>query len=121
MPFDYAFCDHEAQIEFSPREFKPERYSRSFWPDLSNGELKIAKSSWHINGLTERQEQLSGERCPMTKKPYKEIGSLSIHSVFEEDSGVLKVSLNEAGYVEVSISETHEHGMTAEIDLTFEE
>ncbi|MFF2158113.1 Imm64 family immunity protein [Paenibacillus chitinolyticus] len=56
MQFNYAFCDHEAQIEFSPREFKPERYSLSFWPDLSNGELKIAKSSWHINGLTERQE-----------------------------------------------------------------
>ncbi|GKS09252.1 hypothetical protein YDYSY3_02520 [Paenibacillus chitinolyticus] len=57
----------------------------------------------------------------MTKKLYKEIGSLSIHSVLEEDSGVIKVSLNETGYVEVSISETHEHGMIAEIDLTFEE
>ncbi|MFC9775312.1 hypothetical protein [Paenibacillus chitinolyticus] len=57
----------------------------------------------------------------MSKKPYKEIGSLSIHSVREEYSGVIKVSLNEMGYVEVSISETHEYGMTAEIDLTFEE
>ncbi|MEY9092574.1 hypothetical protein [Paenibacillus sp. RC84] len=57
----------------------------------------------------------------MTKKPYKEIGSLSIHSVIEDYSGVIKVSLNEMGYVEVSISETYEHGMTAEIDLTFEE
>ncbi|MCY9591358.1 Imm64 family immunity protein [Paenibacillus chitinolyticus] len=56
LQFDYAFCDLEAQIEFSPREFKPERYSLSFWPDLSNGELKVTKSSWHINGLTERQE-----------------------------------------------------------------
>ncbi|WP_405079900.1 hypothetical protein ACI48J_19830 [Paenibacillus chitinolyticus] len=57
----------------------------------------------------------------MTKKSYKEIGSLSIHSVFEEHSGIIKVSLNEMGYVEVSISESYEHGMTAEIDLTFEE
>ncbi|MFE6796500.1 Imm64 family immunity protein [Paenibacillus chitinolyticus] len=56
LQFGYAFCDHEAQIELSPREFKPERYSLSFWPDLSNGELKVTKSSWHINGLTERQE-----------------------------------------------------------------
>ncbi|WP_405079901.1 Imm64 family immunity protein [Paenibacillus chitinolyticus] len=56
LQFDYAFCDLEAHIEFSPREFKPERYSLAFWPDLSNGELKVTRSSWHINGLTERQE-----------------------------------------------------------------
>ncbi|MEY9092573.1 Imm64 family immunity protein [Paenibacillus sp. RC84] len=56
LQFDYAFCDLEAQIEFSPREFKPERYSLSFWPDISNRELKVTKSNWHINGLTERQE-----------------------------------------------------------------
>ncbi|SEG78720.1 hypothetical protein [Paenibacillus sp. UNC499MF] len=57
----------------------------------------------------------------MTKKPYKEVGSLSIYSVLEEKSGIIKVSLNGAGYVEVSISQTYEHGMTAEIELTFEE
>lgn len=54
LQFDYAFCDHEAEIEFSPKEFNAERYSLSFLPDLSTGKLNVLKSNWHINGLTER-------------------------------------------------------------------
>lgn len=55
LKFDYAFCDHEAEVEYSPKEFKPEKYSLSFLPNLTNGVLGVRKSSWHINGLTERQ------------------------------------------------------------------
>ncbi len=55
LKFDYAFCDHEAEIESSPKEFNPQRYSLSFLPDLSTGKLNVRQSSWHINGLTERQ------------------------------------------------------------------
>ncbi|KUP24489.1 Imm64 family immunity protein [Paenibacillus sp. DMB5] len=54
LKFDYAICDHEAEIELSPNEFKPENYSLSFLPDLSKASLSIRKSNWHINGLTER-------------------------------------------------------------------
>ncbi|SDG59688.1 Immunity protein 64 [Fontibacillus panacisegetis] len=55
LNFDYAFCDHEAEIEYSPKEFKPEKYSLSFLPNLTNGVLGVRKSSWEINGLTERR------------------------------------------------------------------
>lgn len=50
--FNYAFCDHEAEFQFSPAEFKPEKYSISYLP--ADGTLRVEKSNWHINGLTER-------------------------------------------------------------------
>lgn len=55
LNFTYAICDHEAEIEFSPNEFKPEKYSLSFTPDVSAGTLNVRKSGWHINGLSERK------------------------------------------------------------------
>ncbi|MFS0837400.1 hypothetical protein [Paenibacillus sp. 1P03SA] len=57
----------------------------------------------------------------MAKKSFKEAGSLTIHSVREEDCGVITLSINETGCVSLYISQTHDHGMDAEIEVTFEE
>jgi hypothetical protein len=54
LKFRYAFCDHEAEIEFSPSNFKPESYALSLIPDDSDSTLNVKKGKWHINGLTER-------------------------------------------------------------------
>lgn len=50
--FSYAFCDHEAEFQYSTTDFKPEKYSISYLPE--DGTLRVIKSNWHINGLTER-------------------------------------------------------------------
>ncbi|WDU84435.1 Imm64 family immunity protein [Caloramator sp. Dgby_cultured_2] len=58
--FDYAFCDNEAEIEFSPDEFKNLKekiYSILVLP--INGdkrlELKLIKSNWKIDGYSLRK------------------------------------------------------------------
>ncbi|WP_232699979.1 Imm64 family immunity protein [Brevibacillus daliensis] len=54
--FEYGFCDQEAEIEYSPKDFFNlgySVYSLEFIPtDLS---LKIKKSDWDITGLNERK------------------------------------------------------------------
>ncbi|UAC47344.1 hypothetical protein K6959_11565 [Bacillus aquiflavi] len=55
LKFNYAFCDHEAEIEFSPDEIAhmtDEVYSILLLQ--VNNELVLEKSSWKIDGLTER-------------------------------------------------------------------
>ncbi len=57
--FDYAFCDNEAQIEYSLSDFvslgKPV-YSVIVLPnEISRSKLQITKSNWHIDGLTPRK------------------------------------------------------------------
>lgn len=57
--YDYAFCDHEAEIEYSPSEFcklKEDVYSLYVLP-VKLGEsqnLLVNESSWAIDGLTLR-------------------------------------------------------------------
>jgi hypothetical protein len=55
--YDYAFCDHEAEIEFPPSEFmskEQEIYSMVALPDRDGGAPHLKRSSWHIDGLTPR-------------------------------------------------------------------
>lgn len=53
---DYAFSDQEAEIEFSPEEFK--HLQRPYYAIEAkhdhDGKVKITKANWYINGLTER-------------------------------------------------------------------
>ncbi|MDD3172673.1 MAG: Imm64 family immunity protein [Herbinix sp.] len=57
--YDYAFCDNEAEIKYSPKEFinlKESVYSLAILPvcnDISN-KLRVIKSKWNIDGLTSR-------------------------------------------------------------------
>jgi hypothetical protein len=57
--FDYAFCDNEAQIEYSLpalRSIENCIYSLVAMPDeMNQSNLQIIKSSWHIDGLTPRK------------------------------------------------------------------
>ncbi len=56
--FEYAFCDNEAEIQYSPIEFQSlseKVYSIVALPDEDKKNLKIIKSSWHIDGLTTRR------------------------------------------------------------------
>jgi|LSQX01.3.fsa_nt_gb hypothetical protein len=56
--FEYALCDNEAEIQYSPTEFQSlseEVYSIVVLPDEDKKNLKIIKSSWHIDGLTTRR------------------------------------------------------------------
>ncbi|PKM51853.1 MAG: hypothetical protein CVV02_04385 [Firmicutes bacterium HGW-Firmicutes-7] len=58
--FAYAFCDNEAEIQYSPIEFQSQSLNEDIYsivaiPDLENkNKLKIIKSNWHIDGLTTR-------------------------------------------------------------------
>ena len=59
LVFDYAFCDNEAEIQYSPTEFKELKndvYSIVILPTSEKKEkpYDIIKSNWHINGLTIR-------------------------------------------------------------------
>ncbi len=56
--FEYAICDNEAEIQYSPIEFQAlseEVYSIVALPVEDKENLKIIKSSWHIDGLTTRR------------------------------------------------------------------
>ena len=56
--YDYAFCDHEGEIEFPPLEFlskEQEVYSMVALPDEDGGAPRLKTSSWHIDGLTARK------------------------------------------------------------------
>lgn len=53
---DYAFSDQEAELEFSPEEFiqlKRPYYAIEAKHD-DDGNVKITKANWYINGLTQR-------------------------------------------------------------------
>lgn len=56
--FNYAFCDNEAEIQYSPIEFQSlneKVYSIAALPTTEDRKkLKIIKSGWHIDGLTTR-------------------------------------------------------------------
>ncbi|ODM24753.1 hypothetical protein A7W90_00130 [Clostridium sp. Bc-iso-3] len=57
--YDYAICDNEAEIEYSPEEYmniQDDIYSISIIPNRNNEstEFNIIKSSWNIDGLTSR-------------------------------------------------------------------
>lgn len=57
--YDYAFCENEAEIQYSPKEFRNFEegiYSVSIIPIKSNDPMgfNIIKSSWNIDGLTSR-------------------------------------------------------------------
>lgn len=56
--FDYAFCDNEAEIQYSPIEFQSLNEKVYSIVALSTTEdkkkLKIIKSDWHIDGLSTR-------------------------------------------------------------------
>lgn len=59
LEFDYAFCDNEAEIKYSPAEFKELKndiYSIVVIPLLDKYEqsFDIIKSNWHIDGLSIR-------------------------------------------------------------------
>lgn len=62
ISYEYAFCDHEGEIQYSPEEFRKideQTYSVVILPMYENEEntFNIIKSSWHIDGLTERIEK----------------------------------------------------------------
>ena len=57
--YDYAFCDNEAEIKYSPIHFKKvERsiYSITVIPilDGNSNRLNVIRSNWNIDGLTSR-------------------------------------------------------------------
>lgn len=57
--YDYAICDNEAEIQYSPAEFgnlAKAIYSIAIIPSITNNSnvLKVIKSSWNIDGLTSR-------------------------------------------------------------------
>lgn len=59
LTYDYAFCDNEAEFQYSPREFrrlKSAVYSIAVIPSIGKQEnsFDVIKSNWHINGLTTR-------------------------------------------------------------------
>lgn len=59
IEFDYAFCDSEAEIQYSPSEVNDLRnnvHSIVVIPAFVEKEKKheVIKSSWHIDGLTNR-------------------------------------------------------------------
>ena len=59
--FEYAFCDNEAEIQYSPEElqlYNNTAYSIVVLPSVKNkGELSIIKSNWHIDGLSTREQR----------------------------------------------------------------
>jgi hypothetical protein len=57
--FEYAICDNEVEIQYSPEEFQSISeavYSIAALPEKNRKSLKIIKSSWHIDGLTIRKK-----------------------------------------------------------------
>jgi len=57
--YDYAFCDNEAEIQYSPRDFKKIEssiYSIAVIPilDGNSNRLNVIRSNWNIDGLTSR-------------------------------------------------------------------
>ena len=59
-PYEYAFCDNEAEIQYSPIEFKKIKksiYSIVAIPFLESNSSKvnIIRSNWNIDGLTSRE------------------------------------------------------------------
>lgn len=57
--FDYAFCDNEAQIEYSLSDLialgNPVYSVIAILKGANQSNLQIVKSSWHIDGLTPRK------------------------------------------------------------------
>jgi hypothetical protein len=64
LKYDYAFCDNEAELQFSPNEFQSlneDVYSITVM--TSNSELEnianVFKSHWYLNGLTSREAKVT--------------------------------------------------------------
>lgn len=53
--WDYAFANQEAEVQFSPEQFEKETNAQ-YAIEITNSEsgLKISKSTWYVNGITER-------------------------------------------------------------------
>lgn len=57
LEFQYAFCDHEGEMEYTHDEMKnitEEIYSLLFIPSDNTGNMKVLKSRWALDGLTNR-------------------------------------------------------------------
>ncbi|OBY76464.1 hypothetical protein BBG47_26980 [Paenibacillus sp. KS1] len=50
-PFDFAFCDHEAEIIYPLNGVE---YSIMIYPTSVASDILVEKSNWHLNGLTKR-------------------------------------------------------------------
>ncbi|MFJ7666405.1 Imm64 family immunity protein [Lysinibacillus sp. NPDC097195] len=56
LTIDYAFSSQEAEVEFSPQEFKNlTKPYYSLEAKYENEDLVISKARWYINGVTERE------------------------------------------------------------------
>lgn len=58
--YDYAFCDQEAEFNYSPetfRKLKENVYSVVVTPNCDGSAFDITKSNWNIDGHTEREIQ----------------------------------------------------------------
>lgn len=60
LNYDYAFCDNEAELQYSPKEFRClDGDVYSIIAVSNNSEFgsmpKVYKSHWNINGLTSRE------------------------------------------------------------------
>ncbi|AOH54773.1 hypothetical protein ABE28_010460 [Peribacillus muralis] len=55
--FNYAFCDHDSEIEYSPSQYKDivEAYSILILPRAKNG-FDVIKNNWQIDGITSRNK-----------------------------------------------------------------
>ncbi|BCN29440.1 Imm64 family immunity protein [Anaeromicropila herbilytica] len=54
--YNYAFCDNEAEIKYSPLAFRnlnKRVYSLAILP-VHNNNLRVIKSEWNIDGITNR-------------------------------------------------------------------
>lgn len=54
--FNYAFCDHDSEIEIYPmkKEEINQLYSIVIWPNNKKDLSKIVKNNWKIDGITPR-------------------------------------------------------------------
>ncbi|MFJ7362601.1 Imm64 family immunity protein [Peribacillus frigoritolerans] len=55
--FNYAFCDHDSEIKYSPSQYEDlvEAYSILILPREKNG-FDVIKNNWQIDGITSRNK-----------------------------------------------------------------
>ena len=63
LKYNYAFCDNEAELQFSPNEIQcltKEMYSILVMPNNSgiNSVTNVFRSNWYLNGLTSRNVRI---------------------------------------------------------------
>ena len=57
LRYDYAFCDNEAEIEYSLQEILSNNndiYCLLFIPNFVENKIEVKKSNWLLDGLTKR-------------------------------------------------------------------